>query len=68
MQHPGDAMPPVIDFIPSGILSVVHIRSILTRRVEEGDDSDDDDIQVGAPTQDYRCPLTLTLLVNPLTS
>jgi E3 SUMO-protein ligase NSE2 len=35
---------------------------------EDGDDSDDDDVQVGGVTQDYRCPLTLTLLVDPLTS
>lgn len=41
----------------------------LTKLTEEGDDSDDDDdVQVGGVTQDYRCPLTLTLLVDPLTS
>lgn len=53
VQHPGEAMPPVADLIPA----------------EEGDDSDDDDdVQVGGVTQDYRCPLTLKLLEDPLTS
>ncbi|EKM49518.1 uncharacterized protein PHACADRAFT_265043 [Phanerochaete carnosa HHB-10118-sp] len=53
IQHPDEAMPPVADFIPA----------------EEGDDSDDDDdVQVGGVTQDYRCPLTLKLLEDPLTS
>ena len=36
---------------------------------ENGDDSDDDDeIEIGGVTQDYRCPLTLTLLTDPLTA
>ncbi|KIP08108.1 hypothetical protein PHLGIDRAFT_127242 [Phlebiopsis gigantea 11061_1 CR5-6] len=53
VQHPEEAMPPVMDLIPP----------------EDGDDSDDDDdIQVGGVTQDYKCPLTLTMLVDPLTS
>ena len=35
----------------------------------EGEQSDEeDDVQVGGVTQDYRCPLTLTILVEPLTS
>lgn len=42
---------------------------VLTGLAEEGDDSDDDDdVQVGGVTQDYRCPITLTILVDPLTS
>lgn len=42
---------------------------MLTGLAEEGDDSDDDDdVQVGGVTQDYRCPITLTILVDPLTS
>ncbi|GBE84954.1 predicted protein [Sparassis crispa] len=53
VQNPDTAMPPLTDMIPR----------------EDGDDSDDDDdVQVGGITQDYRCPLTLTILVNPLTS
>ncbi|CAL1713130.1 unnamed protein product [Somion occarium] len=53
VQHPDTAMPPVTEFLPR----------------EAGDDSDDDDdIQVGGVTQDYKCPLTLTILVDPLTS
>ena len=35
---------------------------------EDGDESDDEDIEVGGVTQDYKCPLTLTTLVDPLTS
>ena len=43
---------------------------MLTLRSEDGDESDDDDedVQVGGVTQDYKCPLTLTILVDPLTS
>ncbi|KAI0670785.1 hypothetical protein C8Q78DRAFT_1031904 [Trametes maxima] len=53
VQHPDVAMPPLADLIPQ----------------EEGDDSDDeDDIQMGGVTQDYRCPLTLQILVDPVTS
>jgi len=29
---------------------------------------DDDDIEVGGVTQDFKCPLTLTPLQNPMTS
>ena len=37
--------------------------------LEPGDVSDsDDDIEVGGVTQDYKCPLTLTPLEDPLTS
>ena len=37
--------------------------------LEPGDASDDDDdIEVGGVTQDYKCPLTLTPLEDPLTS
>ena len=35
---------------------------------EDGDVSDDDEIEVGGVTQDYKCPITLTILVDPLTS
>ncbi|KAI0335903.1 hypothetical protein GY45DRAFT_1267375 [Cubamyces sp. BRFM 1775] len=53
VQHPDEAMPPLTDLIPR----------------EEGDDSDDDDdVQIGGITQDYKCPLSLTILVDPLTS
>ena len=41
----------------------------LDTRSEPGDASDDDDdIEIGGVTQDYKCPLTLTPLVDPLTS
>ncbi|THV05248.1 hypothetical protein K435DRAFT_745498 [Dendrothele bispora CBS 962.96] len=53
VDHPGAAMPPVTDFIPQ----------------EAGDDSDDDDdLEIGGITQDYKCPLTLMPLKNPVTS
>jgi len=54
VQHPNEAMPPVVEFLPR----------------EEGDrsDDDDDDIQVGGVLQDLNCPITLTPLVDPLTS
>ncbi|KAE9404002.1 hypothetical protein BT96DRAFT_964324 [Gymnopus androsaceus JB14] len=53
IDNPGQAMPPVTEFIPK----------------ESGDDSDDDDdLEVGAVTQDFKCPLSLRPLENPLTS
>ncbi|KAI8978662.1 zinc-finger of the MIZ type in Nse subunit-domain-containing protein [Trametes punicea] len=53
VQHPDVAMPPLTDLIPR----------------EAGDDSDDEDeLQIGGVTQDYKCPLSLTILVDPLTS
>ncbi|TBU43587.1 hypothetical protein BD309DRAFT_864000 [Dichomitus squalens] len=53
VHNPDTAMPPLVDLIPR----------------EEGDDSDDeDDVQIGGITQDYKCPLTLTHLIDPLTS
>ncbi|KAH9854682.1 hypothetical protein C2E23DRAFT_867274 [Lenzites betulinus] len=39
----------------------------LTDLIAKGND-DDDDVQIGGVTQDYKCPLTLTILVEPLTS
>ncbi|KAJ3810177.1 hypothetical protein F5876DRAFT_42360 [Lentinula aff. lateritia] len=53
IEHPGEAMPPITEFMPK----------------ESGDDSDDDDdLEMGAVTQDYKCPLTLRPLENPVTS
>jgi len=46
-------MPPITYFIPK----------------EDGDDSDeDDDVEVGGVTQEYKCPITLMPLVQPLTA
>ncbi|KAF8574989.1 hypothetical protein K439DRAFT_1398662 [Ramaria rubella] len=43
------------------------MRDLISR--EDGDDSDgDSDIEVGGMTQDYKCPITLRPLTNPLTS
>ncbi|KAG2155841.1 uncharacterized protein EDB93DRAFT_1128476 [Suillus bovinus] len=53
VQNPGENIPPINDFIPR----------------EEGDESDDDDdLEIGGITQDFKCPITLTILVNPLKS
>lgn len=35
---------------------------------EDGDDPEDDEIDVGGAQTDFKCPLTLTLLENPMTS
>ena len=36
---------------------------------EDGDDSDDEDeLEMGGVTQSYTCPITLTPLVDPMTS
>ncbi|KAJ7043978.1 hypothetical protein C8F04DRAFT_1027764 [Mycena alexandri] len=52
-EHSGSAMPPMTDFIPR----------------EEGDESDDDDdVVMGGVTQEYKCPLLMTILKDPLTS
>ncbi|CAK5284240.1 unnamed protein product [Mycena citricolor] len=52
-KHSSSAMPPITDFIPR----------------EDGDESDDDDdVVIGGVTQDFRCPLSLTLLEDPMTS
>jgi len=49
----GQTMPPLADLLPK----------------EDGDLSDDDeDIEVGGVTQDFKCPLTMTVLDNPMTS
>ncbi|KAG6850274.1 hypothetical protein H0H93_015531 [Arthromyces matolae] len=53
VQYPGSAIPPIKDFIPE----------------EDGDVSeDDDDLEMGGVSQNYNCPITLTLLVDPVTS
>jgi hypothetical protein len=54
----------IFDFVPSGgdeACRFIHL--------EDGDDEDDDDdIVVGGATQDYKCPITLRLFVDPVTS
>ncbi|KAJ7288421.1 hypothetical protein C8J57DRAFT_1280184 [Mycena rebaudengoi] len=53
VDHTGQAMPPITDFIPR----------------EPGDESDDDDdVVMGGVTQEYKCPLMMTILEDPLTS
>ncbi|KII86942.1 hypothetical protein PLICRDRAFT_43627 [Plicaturopsis crispa FD-325 SS-3] len=53
VENPDKGMPPINDFIPK----------------ESGDVSDDDDdLEIGGATQDFKCPLSLTMLVEPYTS
>ncbi|KAF8208828.1 hypothetical protein K438DRAFT_1812962, partial [Mycena galopus ATCC 62051] len=53
VEQPGSAMPPMTDLIPR----------------EPDDESDDDDeIVMGGVTQEYKCPLMMTLLKDPMTS
>ncbi|XP_006462709.1 hypothetical protein AGABI2DRAFT_193813 [Agaricus bisporus var. bisporus H97] len=52
-KHPGIPMPPITEQIPR----------------EKADNSDEDDeLEIGGVTQNYLCPLTLTLLADPYTS
>ncbi|KAH9480472.1 E3 SUMO-protein ligase NSE2 [Psilocybe cubensis] len=52
-NNPDNPMPPLTEMIPK----------------EDGDDSgSDDDVEMGGVTQNYNCPITLTLLENPCTS
>ncbi|KLO17306.1 hypothetical protein SCHPADRAFT_846776 [Schizopora paradoxa] len=52
VQHPGEAMPPMTEFISR----------------EEGDDSDDEDLAVGGVSQNFKCTLTLLPMEKPLRS
>ncbi|KAL1713012.1 hypothetical protein EV715DRAFT_212543 [Schizophyllum commune] len=52
VEHPDEPMPPVSEFIPK----------------EDGDESDDDDMEVGGVSQTFTCPLTLGVLKDPHTS
>ncbi|PAV17253.1 hypothetical protein PNOK_0731700 [Pyrrhoderma noxium] len=53
VHHPDEGMPPLTE---------------LMSREEGDDDDEDEDIEIGGVTQSYTCPLTLTILTNPLTS
>ena len=45
------------------------LKHVLKTVTEGGDASDDEeDLEVGGVTQDYKCPISLTTLVNPMTS
>ena len=37
-------------------------------KMEDYDDEDDDDVVVGGTTQEYKCPLTLQMMTEPVTS
>jgi SUMO ligase MMS21 Smc5/6 complex component len=73
-------MAPLAQTIPRGNISVwldsfrsivltEHVGALSFVCLEDGDDDDDDDdIVVGGATQDYKCPITLRLFVDPVTS
>ncbi|KAG6376960.1 hypothetical protein JVT61DRAFT_995 [Boletus reticuloceps] len=53
VQNPGEMIPPINDLVQR----------------EDGDPSDDEDeLEVGGVTQDYKCPITLVILEEPMTS
>ncbi|KAG6917463.1 hypothetical protein DXG01_002440 [Tephrocybe rancida] len=61
VQYPDTAIPPLTEFIPKG--------RDANPPTEDGDDSDDDDdLEMGGVSQNYNCPITLTLLDDPVTS
>ncbi|KAN0087448.1 hypothetical protein V8E55_006069 [Tylopilus felleus] len=53
VQNTGVPIPPINELVPR----------------EDGDPSDDeDDLEIGGVTQDYKCPITLVVLEHPMTS
>ena len=70
VNHKDEAMPPMTTFIEKGLcLQFLVIDTDSSHLSEPGDVSDDDDdVEIGGVTQDYKCPLTLTPLQDPLTS
>ncbi|KAG8720710.1 hypothetical protein FRC08_018409 [Ceratobasidium sp. 394] len=65
-----EAMPPVIQFLPRGPYnSSSALLFTQIQLTEDGDPEDsDDDMEVGGVTQEYKCPLTLKIYTDPLTS
>jgi hypothetical protein len=63
-------MPPLTDLIPKGQqIYILCSLYMLNYGTEDGDEEDDeDDLEMGGVTQQYNCPLTLTPLVDPMTS
>ena len=62
-------MPPMTGLFDKGTLLYYDWTVNLFFATEDGDDSDeDDDLEIGGVTQNFNCPLTLTPLVNPVTS
>ncbi|KAG6896457.1 hypothetical protein C0992_008180 [Termitomyces sp. T32_za158] len=67
VQHPDTAIPPITEFISKG--AVFLLRERMRENEQDGDESDDDDdLEMGGVSQNYNCPITLTLLVDPVTS
>lgn len=57
-------------FLKVSLMTVPATRDNLSSDIvtEDGDISDDDDVEVGGATQNYICPLSLTVFVKPVTS
>ncbi|KAH7885351.1 hypothetical protein F5I97DRAFT_1884716 [Phlebopus sp. FC_14] len=53
VQNPGLAIPPINDLVP---------------REDDDVSEEEDDLEIGGVTQDYKCPITLVTLTNPVTS
>lgn len=66
--HPDVPMPPMTNFIEMGKPCWSWRPSRLTALSEEGDDSDDEELEVGGITQSFKCALTLNDLVQPMRS
>jgi hypothetical protein len=65
-------MPPLTGLLEKGTVTLLLCLGIIFLLIfitEDGDDSDeDDDLEMGGVTLNFNCPLTLTPLVNPVTS
>ena len=71
MLNPDKGMPPIAELIPRGTwinYRPMHISNQALAEDGDVDDDDDDDIEVGGVVTDLKCPLTLTLMVEPYTS
>lgn len=71
VQNPDTAIPPMSEFIPRGTDGIYMSFAVYAHPSvpEDGDDSDDEDeLEMGGVTQSYTCPITLTPLVDPMTS
>lgn len=45
---------------------VPNMRKII--KAEEGDEDEDDEIEIGAQQTDFKCPITMSILQDPLSS
>jgi hypothetical protein len=71
IRHTDEACPPVSTFLEKGSLrldSALPFQLLILRSTGPDDpESDDDDIEMGGTTQEYKCPLTLLPYVDAVT-